>query len=107
MSRAEVTWAGSVRHEALRKLVLVMPSAWARAVIFLAKPLSRPARCSPMAQATSFADFVTRARIASRALIVPPALMPSFDGAWPAQREDILILVLRLVLPLSIDSNSM
>ena len=60
-----------------------------------------------MAQATSLADLVTSARMASRALIVWPDLRPSFDGAWPAQCEDISILVLRLVSPLSIDSNSM
>ena len=52
------------------------PSRFMRA----AKPETLPPICSATTTATSLADFVTSARIASSTLMVVPAFTPSLDG---------------------------
>ena len=51
-------------------------------VIWSAKASSEPPRFSATTTATSLADFVTSAWIASSTSIVSPGSRPSFDGAW-------------------------
>ena len=106
MSRAVVTWPGSGRPLALRKVVRDMPSWRALLVMRWAKALSEPATCSAMAVATSLADLVTSARMASRTLMVWPGLRPSFDGAWAAAWAETVIRALSDVLWASSASNS-
>ncbi len=84
-----------------------MPSAWAFAVIISAKRSSEPAMFSPMAQATSFADLVTIALIASSTEMVWPGRRPSFDGAWAAAWGVMVSSESRAYLPRSICSKSM
>ena len=61
-----------------------MPSA--RAVRFMraAKPATLPPMFSATTTATSLADLVTSARIASSTAIVEPGFRPSFEGGWRA-----------------------
>ena len=61
-----------------------MPRDLAFRVIISAKRGSEPAMFSPMAQATSLADLVTSALIASSTVMVEPGRNPSFEGAWAA-----------------------
>jgi len=63
-----------------------MPSSRALFVIMIAKSSSVPARKAPIAEATSLAERVTSARIASSTLMVWPGRSPSFDGGMPAPR---------------------
>ncbi|GAV36117.1 hypothetical protein ROTAS13_03802 [Roseomonas sp. TAS13] len=89
MSRAVVTWRGSGRPEALRKTVLVIPIWRARSVISRAKRASLPSpRNSPTAEAASLADLVTRARIASRTVMVEPGFSQSLEGGREAACRD-------------------
>ena len=70
-----------------------MPSERARAVIFTAKALSVPARCSPSAVAMSFAERVISDSTASLTVMVRPAGTPSFDGGWDAAYFETVIRV--------------
>ncbi len=89
MSRAVVTWSGSGRPEALRKVVRVMPRARARSVIIWPNRASEPpARYSPTTAAASLADFVTRARIACSTVRLDPGARPSFEGGRAAASAD-------------------
>ncbi|CAH0310451.1 hypothetical protein ROS9278_04910 [Roseomonas sp. CECT 9278] len=107
MSRAVVVLSGSGRPEALRKVVRVMPMARARMVISWPKRSSLPARCSPTAAATSFALFVTSARIACSTDSVAPTGRPSFDGGRDAASSLMRIGVLSWTRPSCSASNSM
>ena len=89
MSRAVVTCPGSGRPEALRKVVRDMPSERAVLVIRWAKAVSLPAIFSPMATATSFAESVITALIASSILIVWAGLRPSLVGGRPEALREI------------------
>ena len=62
---------------------------------------------SPMAQATSLADFVTMALIASSTSIVEPGRSPSLDGDWEAAKAEMVSGESRLKRPRSSCSNSM
>ena len=101
MSRAVVTWAGSGRPEALRNTVLVMPSSSAVLVMRAAKADSDTARFSLTAAATSLADLVTTALMASSTVMVLSGLRPSFDGAMAAARFETFNFVSSLILPTS------
>ena len=95
------------RPEALRKVVRLMPRSWARCVIIRANLNSLPPIVSATVVATSLADFVTRARIASRTVIRSPRRNPNFDAGWPAARRDVVSFWSRRKVPLSRDSNNM
>ena len=80
MSLAVVSWRRSGSPEAFAKTVRVMPSARAVRVILSAKFGSVPPRPSATVVATSFADLVTSALMASLTLMVEPGFRPSLDG---------------------------
>ena len=82
-----------------------MPRACAFWVIALANSSSLPARFSAIATATSFADLVTTALIASSTAMVWPGLRPSFEGACSAAWAEIRSGVSSLILPASSSSN--
>ncbi len=84
-----------------------MPSARALAVIAWAKRSSEPEMFSPMAQATSLADFVTSALIASSTVMVEPGRRPSFEGACAAARAEMESSESSAKRPRSICSKSM
>ncbi len=90
MSLAVDFWCRLCRPEALRKVVRVMPSVLALLVMSLANSISVPACASASTTAASLADFVTKARIASRTFILSPFFSPSFDGGMPAARLEAL-----------------
>ena len=81
MSRAVVTCSGSGRPEALRNCVAAMPSWRAFCVISWAKRASLPAMCSATATATSLADLVISALMASIRSISAPSSTSSLVGA--------------------------
>ena len=81
-SRAVESWRRLGRPEALRKVVLDMPISLALRVIMRAKLASSSPKDSAMMVATSLADFVTRARMASRTVMDWPFFSPSLEGAW-------------------------
>ncbi|GJE44329.1 hypothetical protein AEGHOMDF_3517 [Methylobacterium soli] len=62
---------------------------------------------SPMAQATSLADFVTIALMASSTSIVEPGRRPSFEGDWAAAWAEMVSSESRAKRPFSICSKSM
>ena len=72
ISLAVLFWARFGRPEAFLKVVLCMPRARALRVMRLANSRSVPDRCSDITVATSFADFVTKARMAFSTLMVLP-----------------------------------
>ena len=74
------------RPEALRNTVRVMPSSLALRVIIWANLLSLPPSASAMTTATSLADLVTRARIASLTAMLEPRLSRSLEGGIEAAR---------------------
>ena len=84
-----------------------MPIERALSVMRRAKLYSVPPMASATTTATSLADLVTSARIASRTLIVLPGFRPSFEGAWEAACLETLSRLLRVKRPASICSNSM
>ena len=83
------------RPDALRNLVFDIPSTCASRVICSAKADSDPEENSDKAVATSFADFVVRASIASRNVIDSPDFRPIFEGGCRAARADIGTIELR------------
>ena len=91
MSRAVVVCSGSGRPEAFLKVVLVMPMSCALRVIKRAKFCSVPAMCWASAMATSLADLVTSAFMASSTVISAPGLTSSLEGAASAPSCVILI----------------
>ena len=84
MSRAVVTCSSLGRPEALRNTVDIMPMAWAFLVIIRAKLPSVPARFSATVTATSLAESVTRALMASLVRMVDPGFRLSLVGDWLA-----------------------
>ena len=81
-------WPELGSPEALRKVVRVMPSWRALRVIRLAKRDSLPPNPSPRTTATSFADLMTIAWIASSTRMEEPARRPSRVGGMLAARAD-------------------
>ena len=91
MSRAVVTCSGSGRPEALRNSVAVMPSSRALRVMSSANRSSLPAMCSATATATSLADLMISALMASidrrsRRPPPPPAWTAAADAALAEKR---------------------
>ena len=80
ISRAVLSCAWLGRPEAFLKIVRFMPIALALRVIFFAKLRSFPPRCSETTVATSFADFVTKARMAFSTVMVWPGFRYNFEG---------------------------
>jgi hypothetical protein len=83
-----------------------MPSA--RAVRFMrpAKAETLPPTFSATTTATSLADLVVSARMASSTLMVEPAFTPTLDGAWRAAFADTLSLLPSESRPASSSSKS-
>ncbi len=67
---------------------------------------SLPASASAITTATSFADCVASARMASRTMIVRPGSSPSLVGGCAAAHLETRMRLLGLSLPRSIASNS-
>ena len=88
MSRAVLNCPRCGRPEALRNVLRYMPSLRALAVILRAKLRSEPLMFSAITVATSLADLVTRARIASSTVIRWPRRSPSRDAGWRAARAE-------------------
>jgi uncharacterized membrane protein len=70
-------------------------------VICSAKSSTEPPRFSATTTATSFADFVTSALMASSTAMVLPGRSPSFEGACAAAFADTLSGVSSSSLPRS------
>jgi hypothetical protein len=107
MSRAVLICPRLGRPDALRNVVRVMFSRRAMVVIIMAKSRSLLARFSATTVATSLADFVTRAKIASSTVMVSPRFRPSRDAGWRAARAETLSWVFSVHLPTSNASNTM
>ena len=107
MSAAVVYWWLLGRPEALRNWVLRMPSWWAVRVMRRAKAGSEPSMFSPTVEATSLADLVTSARMASRTLIVSPGRSPTLEGGMPEEWREALSGVSSDMRPASSSSNRM
>ena len=78
-------------------VVCVMPIARARRVIIWANRSSLPPSSSPSAAAASFADLVTRPRIACWTVILLPGTRPSLVGSIAAAWADTGTSSLRLI----------
>ena len=52
-----------------------------------------------MTVATSLADFVTKARMASRTVMVAPFFSPSLEGVWPLALLETCNFLLRVKRP--------
>ncbi len=83
-----------------------MPSARALLVISAAKSSSVPEMASATTTAASFADLVTKPRIASSTSRFCPGRRPSLVGACTDARSDTGIELLSFILPDSRRSNS-
>ena len=90
MSRAVETCRRLGKPEAFLKRVLRIPRERALRVIILAKLISVFPSDSATTTATSFADLVMSARIASFTVIDWPRFKPSLDGAIPCARRETL-----------------
>ncbi|GAV34246.1 hypothetical protein ROTAS13_01910 [Roseomonas sp. TAS13] len=106
MSRAVVTCWKSGSPLALRKTVFVIPIWRAFCVIIWAKRSLLPPSVSPIIQATSLAERVTRARMACSTEIELPGGMPSFEGDCEAASALITMRLSSVMRPSRNASNS-
>ncbi len=93
MSRAEVHCRGSGRPFGLYQRLSCMPIRWAASFIIEAKPSTLPPRLSPMAKATSLADFTMMILRALPRVSCVPGLKPIFEGGSAAAAGEIVISV--------------
>ena len=94
------------RPDAFLKMVRDIPSAFALRVIRLANSRSDTEIFSDIAVATSFADFVTNASMASSTDIVSPGFRYSLEGLLLAESDDIGICEFKVKFLLCNSSNT-